>query len=90
MTSTEEWPQVAVVIPTYERPDRLKATVESVCEQTIDDYEVVVVDDGSSDERQLVVLDSLNDRFGRVRVSVSPTQNQWPLGTAASSQRRLM
>jgi glycosyltransferase involved in cell wall biosynthesis len=68
MTSTDEWPQVAVVIPTYERPDRLKATVESVCEQTIDDYEVVVVDDGSSDERQLVVLDSLNDRFDRVRV----------------------
>lgn len=68
MPFVDEWPQVAVVVPTYERPDRLRATVASVCDQTVTDYEVVVVDDGSSEGRQEAVLESLDNQFDRVRV----------------------
>ena len=42
-------PTVSICIPTYNRKDYLKETLESVFGQTYKDYEVVVVDDGSTD-----------------------------------------
>lgn len=46
-----------IVIPTYERPMKLKQTFDSVCTQTVDEYEIIVVDDGSVSEEQDTVLD---------------------------------
>lgn len=42
-------PKVSICIPTYNRKNYLKETLESVFAQTYKDYEVVVVDDGSTD-----------------------------------------
>jgi glycosyltransferase involved in cell wall biosynthesis len=42
-------PTVSVCIPTYNRRDYLRQTLESVYAQTYRDFEVVVVDDGSTD-----------------------------------------
>jgi glycosyltransferase involved in cell wall biosynthesis len=42
-------PLVSVVIPTCDRPDALAEALESVRAQTVDDYEIVVVDDASGD-----------------------------------------
>src|SRR5271165_6482473 len=42
-------PKVSVVIPTYNAPNLLCETLESVFEQTFGDFEVIVVNDGSSD-----------------------------------------
>jgi len=38
---------VSVIIPTYNRPDTLKDTLESLFSQSYKDFEVIVVDDGS-------------------------------------------
>jgi glycosyltransferase involved in cell wall biosynthesis len=43
-------PRVSVVIPTYNRADKVRKGVESVLAQSFTDLEVIVVDDGSSDE----------------------------------------
>ena len=40
-------PLVSVVVPTYDRPERLRRAVESVREQTYEDIELIVVDDCS-------------------------------------------
>ena len=50
-------PRVSVVIPTYDRAETLPRAIDSALEQTIDDLEVVVVDDGSTDETPSVLAD---------------------------------
>ncbi|MFP4163697.1 MAG: glycosyltransferase family 2 protein [Chitinispirillaceae bacterium] len=43
-------PRVSVIIPTYNRRQILPRAVESVFEQTYKDYELIIADDGSSDD----------------------------------------
>jgi len=47
--------QVSVVISTYNSAQFLPTTVESVLAQTFKDYELIVVDDGSTDNTQRVL-----------------------------------
>jgi glycosyltransferase involved in cell wall biosynthesis len=48
-------PSVTAAIPTYNRARYLRGAVESVFAQTYTDYEIVVVDDGSTDDTPEVV-----------------------------------
>ena len=42
-------PEVSVIIPTYNRKEMVQEAVESVLSQTYQDFELIVVDDGSED-----------------------------------------
>ncbi len=53
-------PRVSVVIPTYNRPVFLQQAIESVLGQTFGDFEILVIDDGSTSETRSVV-EILND-----------------------------
>lgn len=48
-------PFFSVVIPVYNRADLIGATVQSVLSQTEQDFEIVIVDDGSIDHPEAVV-----------------------------------
>lgn len=54
-------PRFSVVIPTYNRSAALHEAICSVLQQTFDDYEIFVVDDGSTDNTKEVVA-SFSDR----------------------------
>jgi len=51
-------PKVSICIPTYNRKAYLKETLESVFAQTYKDYEVVVVDDGSTNGTDKMIEES--------------------------------
>jgi len=51
----EKNPKVSVVIPTYNSAQFIVETLESVFAQTYKDYEVIVVDDGSTDNTKEVL-----------------------------------
>ena len=56
-------PLVSVVIPTYNRAERLKRALESVFNQTFTDFEIIVVDDGSQDNTEEVIKNMQNPRI---------------------------
>jgi glycosyltransferase involved in cell wall biosynthesis len=58
-------PKVSVIIPAYNVEDYVRRAVESVCAQSFEDFELLVVDDGSSDDTGRII-DQLAERDPRV------------------------
>lgn len=56
-------PKVSVIIPTYNRSVEVRNAIESVLCQTFTDFEVVVVDDGSSDDTGKILQETYGDRI---------------------------
>ena len=63
-------PEFSVVIPAHNRPEFLREAIESVERQTITDWEILVVDDGS--EPQLEITDRERIRVVRHAASRGP------------------
>jgi glycosyltransferase involved in cell wall biosynthesis len=56
-------PTVSVVIPTYNRADVLPRAIDSVLNQTFEDFELIIVDDASTDSTEKVVNSYTDNRL---------------------------
>ena len=66
-------PKLSVVLPVFNRQDMVHHAIQSIMDQTFDDWELIVVDDGSTDRTAAVVKPYLQDP--RVRYVVNKTNN---------------
>lgn len=64
-------PFFSVILPVYNRADALAAAIGSVLTQSFQDFEIVVVDDGSRDDPKAVA-----DAFGDPRIRFLRQENQ--------------
>ena len=54
--------KISVIIPTYNDEDYIIDTLKSIETQSYKDYEVIIVDDGSSDNTKIIVSDFINKK----------------------------
>jgi glycosyltransferase involved in cell wall biosynthesis len=60
---------ISIVIPLYNKEKSIISTLQSVCDQTNTDWELIVVDDGSTDNSLDVIRDRVNElKSEKVRV----------------------
>ncbi len=57
-------PRVSVLMPTFDQAAFIRRAIESLCAQTLTDWELIVVDDGSPDDTAALVAPYLAD--GRI------------------------
>ncbi|MEE3718040.1 glycosyltransferase [Tumidithrix elongata RA019] len=73
-------PEISIIIPAYNAASTIAASIQSVQNQTIQDWELFVIDDGSTD-RTLACLQSIAEQDRRIQVishtnqGVSATRN---------------
>ncbi len=71
--------RVSVIIPTYNRAALLKEAIESVRSQTYANWELIVVDDGSTDDTQSIISQNRDSRiryFYQKNAGVSAARNR--------------
>lgn len=56
-------PKVSVIIPTYNRAKFIEAAIQSVLDQTYQDFEIILVDDGSTDETAEIIKSFPTDKL---------------------------
>ncbi len=73
-------PKVSIIVPCYNQADYIRETLESVLTQTYDNWECIIIDDGSTDNSELIIKQYLykDKRFkhiGKSNGGVSSARN---------------
>ena len=85
--SPMESPTVTIVIPLYDGGRFIAETLRSALAQSFRRFEVIVVDDGSTDDGPAIVRDAPSDPRVRLVSSPAPRGRGWP-GTRARRRHR--
>ena len=67
-------PEYSLIIPVYNRPDEARELLESLCKQTDKDFEVVIVEDGSTEKCD----EAIKPYYDKLRLSYFFKQNEGP------------
>jgi glycosyltransferase involved in cell wall biosynthesis len=70
-------PKVTVLLPVYNGEKYLKKAIESILDQTFKDFELLIIDDGSTDNTTNIISSYADNRIRVIK-------NEWNLGLIAS------
>lgn len=70
-------PKVSIIIPAYNVEKEIEKTLHSVINQTFQDWELLIVNDGSTDYTQKTILDVIEENENR-NILVFEQENQGP------------
>ncbi|MDD6571652.1 MAG: glycosyltransferase family 2 protein [Thermoflexaceae bacterium] len=76
MTYIKNTEPVSIILPTYNRAHRVGKAIESVLKQTYTDFELLVIDDGSTDETEQVVTRYMDKRVHYYRMAENGGQSK--------------
>ena len=60
--------KISVIIPTYNRADKIENSIRSVLNQTYQNVEVLVIDDASTDNTENIVRNIKDERLSYIRM----------------------
>jgi biofilm PGA synthesis N-glycosyltransferase PgaC len=80
----DHYPAVAVIVPCYNEEKNIRETLEALTQLNYPDYEVIAVNDGSSDRTGLI-LDEMAARHDRIRVVHLASNCAWEACSAGQS-----
>jgi glycosyltransferase involved in cell wall biosynthesis len=69
-----ETPKISVILPVYNEENYIRECIDSILSQTFSDFELICVDDGSTDA-SLDILSEYKDKDGRIKIILQ--QNQY-------------
>ncbi|MBC7830324.1 MAG: glycosyltransferase family 2 protein [Chitinophagaceae bacterium] len=73
----------SIITPTYNRAQLLQRTIKSILAQTFKDWELIIVDDGSTDNTETIVKNYLDDtRIKYIKKENSGTAHSRNIGAA--------
>lgn len=58
-------PKISVIIPVYNCEDYIERCIESICLQDLEDVEIIIINDGSTDSSQ-AIIDSLTNQYKNI------------------------
>ncbi len=79
-----EYPKVSIVVCSYNGGKTLRGALDSLDKLNYPDYEVILVDDGSTDDSQQIVADFEKTRAGKPNLPVFRNLVQTNLGLSAA------
>jgi glycosyltransferase involved in cell wall biosynthesis len=62
-----KYPMISIIIPTYNRANLLPRAIESIVEQTCSSWELLIIDDGSTDNTEEVLQKYLSSKVRYVK-----------------------
>ena len=73
-------PKVSIIVPVYNEEEYLSTCLDSLVKQTLDDIEIITIDDNSTDNSLNILLD-----YARKYPNIKVYHNEKNIGQGASS-----
>ena len=74
-STTNPAPKVSVIIPIYNTDAYLSEALDSICNQTLKELEIILINDGSTDKSQNII-EEYAVRDSRIQWHIQPNQGQ--------------